>query len=206
MEKTDMIAGIDLSGPSNHKDTALALLDNGEIELISNLSDSEILEIIRDRGVTALGIDAPLSYSETGGNRPSDTELRRLLNGGGYKGIGVMAPTFNRMIYLTARGIRLSRLLQNHSSVSPIFEVHPGAFFALDRYNYSDILSVKKSPAAVHALQGEIESRGFTFKTACETDHEIMAVGVALAVTRALGNGEHWRAPAEYVDSFPFIA
>lgn len=201
-----MIAGIDLSGPSNHKDTSCALIDGEKIEIFSDLSDSDLFTLLQEKKVTHIGLDAPLSYSETGGYRKSDRELRELLNSHGFKTIGVMAPTFNRMIYLTARGIRLTRLFQNLNACEEIFEAHPGAFFVLDNYSYELVMTVKDSNNSIEAIAKEVTRRGFILKTIPQSDHEIMAVGTALAVKARLENKHHWELKESSIDSYSFIA
>ena len=154
-----MIIGIDLSGPANHSHTALAILDQKHIKIHSNLSDMDIYKIVKQQGAQDIKIciDAPLSYSETGGLRPSDRALSTLLKERGFSHIGVMAPTFNRMIYLTARGIRLSRLLDSFDNTQ-IIESHPGAFLALSGYNYKQLREVKTSKSSLNALTDTIKS------------------------------------------------
>lgn len=201
-----MIAGIDLSGPSNHKDTACALIEGNEIEIYSNLSDSNLFSLLEEKKVTHIGLDAPLSYSETGGYRESDRELRELLNNRGFKTIGVMAPTFNRMIYLTARGIRLTRLFQNLAECKEIFEAHPGAFYVLDGYSYELVTTVKSSLESIEKITEEVVRRGFSLKMKPQSDHDIMSVGTALAVKAKLENKHHWELKDSSIDSYYFIA
>ncbi|MDF2607285.1 MAG: hypothetical protein K0S34_1480 [Bacillales bacterium] len=126
-----IIIGIDLSGPSNHKDTALAVFEKKDkaLEFVkwkNNLSDHDILKEILEQSQkdeVVIGIDAPL------GDRASDRELRKFIVSLGMKSGSIMPPTFNRMVYLTLRGIKLSREIGNLNTVHPIsiVEVHPGA-------------------------------------------------------------------------------
>lgn len=78
--------GLDLSGPSNIKETALvALKASKQGFLVSYKSllgadDKDILYSIRRfklEGDIGVGIDAPLSYNIGGGDRPSDSDLRK---------------------------------------------------------------------------------------------------------------------------------
>ncbi|KPB06701.1 DUF429 domain-containing protein [Bacillus sp. CHD6a] len=129
--------GLDLAGPSNHKDTVLTFFKQNENHLlfqkmISNISDKEILnEIIDLSGLDELviGIDAPLSYQDGGGDRVSDKQLRKFIISLGMKPGSIMPPTYSRMVYLTLRGIKLTREIEKLHTTFPvsIVEVHPGA-------------------------------------------------------------------------------
>lgn len=131
------VIGIDLSGPSNHKDTVMAVfeLQDGELKffkLKTNIGDLEILEEVQTQSQideVVIGMDAPLSYEDGGGDRLGDKLLRQYIISLGMKSGSIMPPTFNRMVYLTLRGIKLSREIGNISSDYPIsiVEVHPGA-------------------------------------------------------------------------------
>jgi uncharacterized protein len=131
------VIGIDLSGPSNHKDTVMAVfeLQDGELKFLNlrrNIGDLEILEEIHVQSQldeVVIGIDAPLSYEDGGGDRIGDKQLRQFIVTLGMKSGSIMPPTFNRMVYLTLRGIKLTREIENLWSQNPIsiVEVHPGA-------------------------------------------------------------------------------
>lgn len=77
------VIGIDLSGPSNHKGTVLTVFEKKEnnlkfIKLKSNIGDHGILKEISEQGQldkVVIGIDAPLSYEDGGGDRQGDREL-----------------------------------------------------------------------------------------------------------------------------------
>jgi predicted nuclease with RNAse H fold len=68
------VLGIDLSGPSNHKDTVLTVfeLQNGQLnfmKLMRNIGDLDILKEIEAQSQideVVIGIDAPLSYQDGG--------------------------------------------------------------------------------------------------------------------------------------------
>jgi uncharacterized protein len=132
-----IVIGIDLSGPSNHKDTVLTVFEKqaGQlkfIKLLNNVSDLGILnEIYLQAQVSevVIGIDAPLSYQDGGGDRESDRLLRKFIISLGMRSGSVMTPTMTRMVYLTLRGIRLSREIESLHTNYPIsiVEVHPGA-------------------------------------------------------------------------------
>ncbi|MGI8313542.1 DUF429 domain-containing protein [Halobacillus mangrovi] len=129
------IIGIDLSGPSNYKDTVIAILKENKLQLnLEHLqegaSDEEIFSIIKkeiDNGPIYIGIDAPLSYQDGGGDRPHDRSLRAYAKSLGMKPGSIMPPTLTRMVYLTMRGVHLAHMLRSHfgDQVS-IVEVHPG--------------------------------------------------------------------------------
>ncbi len=132
-----IVVGLDLAGPSNHKDTVLTVFQKNKNQLafqkmIPNISDEEILNEIIDLSrldELVIGIDAPLSYQDGGGDRTSDKELRKYIVSLGMKSGSIMPPTFNRMIYLTLRGIKLTREIGALHTTFPvsIVEVHPGA-------------------------------------------------------------------------------
>jgi uncharacterized protein len=131
------VIGIDLSGPSNHKDTVMTVFELQDAELTfvnlrRNIGDFEILEEIHAQSQldeVVIGIDAPLSYEDGGGDRIGDKQLRQFIVSLGMKSGSIMPPTFNRMVYLTLRGIKLTREIENLWSQNPIsiVEVHPGA-------------------------------------------------------------------------------
>lgn len=200
-----MIGGIDLAGPTNHKDTSMAFINDNVVSIKSGLSDSDIYELISINKVEHIGIDAPLSYSESGGYRRSDSELRKMLNRNGFSGIGVMAPTYSRMIYLTSRGIRLTRLLSFLDNTPRIYEVHPGAFYVLDNYPYQLVKSIKKSNASLIEICRNIENRGYQFERMPDSDHELMAVGVALAVEGKLKGKAHWEYSSDTTDGYSLL-
>lgn len=154
------VIGIDLSGPSNHKDTVLTVFEQeaGQLKFIKLLSDVGDLEIINEMtkqsqiDEAVVGIDAPLSYQDGGGDRPGDKQLRQFIVSLGMKSGSIMSPTFNRMVYLTLRGIRLTREIENLKTIHPIsiVEVHPGAVIGsrLSRDELEYVLSYKQDLAA----------------------------------------------------------
>jgi predicted RNase H-like nuclease len=85
------IVGVDLSGPRNFADTCLVSFEarGEEIHLKDvreDADDDQILEAISGLGQReqiVIGIDAPLSYNSKGGDRPSDSELRRFVRAQG---------------------------------------------------------------------------------------------------------------------------
>ncbi|WP_078427831.1 DUF429 domain-containing protein [Alkalihalobacterium alkalinitrilicum] len=143
-----IVIGIDLSGPSNHKDTVLTVFKRQKdqlkfIKLISNLSDESLLQEILEQSEldeVVIGIDAPLSYEDGGGDRKGDKLLRQFIVSLGMKSGSIMPPTLNRMVYLTLRGIKLTREIESLHTRYPIsiIEVHPGAVIG-SRFSRSDI-------------------------------------------------------------------
>jgi predicted nuclease with RNAse H fold len=185
------IVGIDLSGPRNFADTCLVSFEeHGEeihlIEVHEGADDNQIFQAISSLGQTkriAIGIDAPLSYNPIGGDRPSDSELRRFVHAHGGR-VGIMPPTLIRMVYLTLRGLHLTRLFE---SLKPqydlgIVEVHPGACMML---RGADAVAVRKFKtetfARVHLLDwlGEKGLKGVT-RAETITDHYVAACAAAL--------------------------
>src|SRR5512138_119706 len=149
------IVGIDLSGPRNFADTCLVSFEERaeEIQLVEvreGADDNQILEVISQLGPKepiVIGIDAPLSYNPRGGERPSDTELRHFVHAqGGH--VGVMSPTMIRMVYLTLRGLQLTRLLERFKPQYDlrIVEVHPGACMLLRGADPGDVRTFKAEP------------------------------------------------------------
>jgi uncharacterized protein len=131
------VIGIDLSGPANHKDTVLTVfhVNNGFLEykgMINGASDDMIISRIRVEALTdevVIGIDAPLSYQDGGGDRPQDKSIRQFIKDIGMSGSSIMPPTLTKMVYLTLRGIGLTRRILNITASHKIriVEVHPGA-------------------------------------------------------------------------------
>jgi predicted nuclease with RNAse H fold len=131
------IIGIDLSGPANHKDTAMAIfqyMDDRIVfeNMVLNASDEKIIAAIEGAASlddVAIGIDAPLSYQDGGGDRPQDKSLRQFIKGHGLIGGSVMPPTLTKMVYLTLRGMGVTRRIMELKIPNniKIVEVHPGA-------------------------------------------------------------------------------
>jgi uncharacterized protein len=185
------IVGIDLSGPRNFADTCLVSFEErgAEIHLTDireGADDDQILEAISGLGQSEriiIGIDAPLSYNPKGRDRPSDSELRRIVHAqGGH--VGIMPPTLIRMVYLTLRGLHVTRLLE---SLKPpydleIVEVHPGACMILHGAQGDDISKFKTDPSARGRLLDWLETKGLKGIRRAETisDHYVAACAAAL--------------------------
>ena len=202
------IVGIDLSGPRNFADTCLVSFEErGKgihfSEVREGADDDQILEALIRLGQherIVIGIDAPLSYNPKGGDRRSDSELRRFVHArGGY--VGIMPPTLIRMVYLTLRGLHLTRLLE---SLKPqydlgIVEVHPGACMMLRKADAGDIRKFKSESAARGRLLAWLQTKGLKGVSIPETitDHYVAACAAALGAWQwALGKAV-WCFPAD---------
>jgi len=202
------IIGIDLSGPRNFADTCLVSFDQHEegirlIDVRKGADDDQILEAISSLRQTeriAIGIDAPLSYNPKGGDRPSDSELRRLVHAQGGR-VGIMPPTMIRMVYLTLRGLQLTRMLE---SLKPgydlrIVEVHPGACMILRGADAADVRRFKTEPLARGRLLDWLEAKGLKGirRTDSVTDHYVAACAAALATWQRRLGKSIWCFPAD---------
>lgn len=168
--KPYVIVGIDLSGPANAADTALVWFAQrqGRLDYLGSAigaSDADIVRIVTNLEHPVVGLDAPLSYNDGGGDRPGDADLRRVIVATGMRSGSVMTPTLTRMAYLTLRGMAVARALEAESvSRRSLVEVHPGAAFALRGAPLEAVLDYKRvassrnrllrwlSPAGVHGV------------------------------------------------------
>lgn len=194
------VIGIDLSGPSNHKNTVLSLFEKQGrhlkfLKLKSGESDLEILEEIQAQSKidkVVVGIDAPLSYEDGGGDRQGDKQLRQFIIKLGMKSGSIMSPTFNRMAYLTLRGIKLTREIENMKTSNPIFivEVHPGAVIGsrLPHEDMKYVLNYKQDIAARNFIRNWLGKQQLIGLPAFieEESHTIDACAAALGAW-------HWK-------------
>jgi predicted nuclease with RNAse H fold len=202
------VVGIDLSGPRNFADTCLVSFEERgeEIHLIDvreGAADDQILEAISSLGQTepiTIGVDAPLSYNPVGGDRPSDSELRRFVQAQGGR-VGIMPPTMIRMVYLTLRGLHLTRLLE---SLEPqydlgIVEVHPGACMILRGADPDDIRKFKTESSARGRLLDWLETKRLKGISRADivTDHYVAACAAALGAWQWGLGKPIWCFPAE---------
>ena len=202
--KSEYIIGIDLSGPSNTKDTALVCFElsfKGTLTYRGNLNgagDQEILDYIAElpsKSRKIIGIDAPLSYNPGGGDRPGDKSLRKEIVTLGMKSGSVMTPTMTRMVYLTLRGISLVRtILTQYEDTCKIVEVHPGATLALQGAPIKDVLTFKKDGAACKSLLRWMKQQGLDgINGEAEiTDHYVAGCASALAAWKWHKGNSKW--------------
>ena len=95
------VIGIDLSGPCNAADTAVAAFRaNGRRlvlqERLVGADDAAIAALIaraRPDADLVVGLDAPLSYNDGGGDRPADRLLRARAVAAGLLPGSIMPPT-----------------------------------------------------------------------------------------------------------------
>ena len=210
-------AGIDLSGPSSPRKTCVVVLHcRGKradyVQSLPVAGDSEILDLItglaRDAPVV-IGLDAPLSYQPGGGLRQRDRLLRELIVARGMRHGAVMPPTFNRMAYLTLRGLGVARLL---SALDPVrvqtIEVHPGASFCLRGAPLASVLAFKKKKQPEHreTLLGWLSSQGIRALPSSEaSSHFVAATGAAFAAWEwSRGKSVWFAAPEPPFHPFPF--
>lgn len=210
------VIGIDLSGPSNVADTAVVAFrvkKGGELQCAEKLisaGDEAIMNCVREMaacGEVVIGLDAPLSYNPGGGLRPSDRALRQKVKGMLHPG-SIMAPTMNRMVYLTLRGIAVARMLNRIAGVR-IAEVHPGAVLALGGAPISAVKSFKRDPDSRLTLLHWLEVEGMI--GICESvdpsDHFIAACAAALGAHKWLNGNVAWQHTATLpLHPYDFVA
>jgi predicted nuclease with RNAse H fold len=201
------VLGIDLSGPRNSADTFLVHFEERGNHLhlqqvYAGADDQKIYETVESLKIgetITIGIDAPLSYNISGGDRPSDKDLRRFIKERGGQA-GIMPPTMMRMVYLTLRGIALTRLLE---SLKPqyefqIVEVHPGASMFLHGAAAQDVKTFKHDFAARSRLLDWLESNGVEGVSHEETvaDHYVAACAAAFGAWKWKLGISIWKFPA----------
>jgi predicted nuclease with RNAse H fold len=170
----------------------------GNVLVLQNLtinnSDRKIIETIGALSSCGeeviVGLDAPLSYQDGGGDRPSDKEIRNAIRAAGFYHGSIMPPTFHRMVYLTLRGIGLSRSLQKLNA--SIVEVHPGAALGLRLKEEDRNLALtykKNNESRLHLIPyfDQWGVKGITAE-AIDTSHGLDACAAALAAW-------HWGDP-----------
>jgi uncharacterized protein len=204
------IIGIDLSGPSNHADTAMVWAEEAKGQQLAfggslvNASDRALLDRIAALGQQAecvIGIDAPLSYNDGGGFRPADAELQQRIKAIGMKASSIMPPTLTNMSYLTLRGIGLSRaisLLQSPHSLRQ-FETHPGAVFGLHGAPLSAVLDYKKNVDSRTELLTWLTGQSLNglAKDLADSSHSVAACGAMYAAWKWANRASLWCYPAQ---------
>ncbi len=202
------IIGIDLSGPRNFADTCLVSFEeHGEeihlADVHEGADDHQILAAITSlspKERIIIGMDAPLSYNLNGGDRPSDSALRRFVHEQGGR-VGIMPPTMIRMVYLTLRGVTLTRLIESLQPQynSEIAEVHPGACMLLRGADASHVRKFKSDVDARVALLKWLETKDLKGITRRESvsDHYVAACAAALGAWQWSLGKSVWRFPAD---------
>ncbi len=206
--------GIDLSGPSNARGSCAVVLRGGKnsarfVEQLPVASDVEILDLVTRLACQApvvVGLDAPLSYQPGGGLRLRDRSLRERIVVGGMRHGSVMPPTFNRMAYLTLRGLGVARLLGTLEPLEPldpvqvrVIEVHPGATFCLRGAPLAAVLDFKKKRSVNRPVLLEWLATQGIAKLPCSepSDHFVAAAGAALAAWEWSRGRSVWLAAPE---------
>lgn len=207
MKDADHVLGIDLSGPSNVKDTVCLAFQviGGRLQLVQPIQgakDEELYQLTVDllsQGPVVVGLDAPLSYNPGGGDRPGDTSLRERIIAAGLHPGSVMTPTMTRMAYLTLRGMAVARNLRSIPDPKPeIVEVHPGATMALRGAPIADVRTYKVDPGARQRLLGWLNSQGLECGNILKdpVDHHIAACAATLAAWKWHQRDTVWVEPA----------
>lgn len=190
------IVGVDLSGPANPENTAVAVFrgDGEHLEyqrLLPSATDAVLFEEIRRRLAVedvCVGLDAPLSYGSKGGQRKSDAALRSRAVEAGLPPGSVMAPTAPRMAYLTLRGFAVARGLQLLGGRGQLrmVETHPGAALALGGAPVDAVRGFRDSEEDRDRLVHWLREQGLR-GLECEfirTDHSLAACAAAWATWR----------------------
>jgi predicted nuclease with RNAse H fold len=186
------IFGIDLSGPSNTKESTLVSFEarNNSLQMttaIEGVTDLAIYDAIAENSANVkliVGIDAPLSYNPGGGDRKSDKDLRKHIIAKGMHSGSVMPPTLNRMAYLTLRGISISRFLESQPNKKiSIVEVHPSGSMALRGAPVKSIRKMKNSTKAKQTLLQWLKNQGLNGidLSGSVSDHYVAACAAVLA-------------------------
>jgi predicted nuclease with RNAse H fold len=202
------IFGIDLSGPSSTKTTAVTHFEACDDRLVFIESvegtDDAILEVVSRSarvGDVVVGLDAPLSYQPGGGQRSRDAELRKLLVGKGLEPGSVMTPTFQRMAWLTLRGVCVARLLSTISSPFKvrIVEIHPSGGLALRGAPVKAVREFSRSGEDGQSLLLWLRSQGLEGLelSVAQTSHFVAACAGALSAWRWQQGRSEWLARAE---------
>lgn len=203
------VVGIDLSGPSNTKETALLWghAQGAAFHYTGHMigaGDAEISGVVRQQAVLGpicVGLDAPLSYQPGGGMRAGDSALQKELIAAGMASGSVMAPTMTRMCYLTLRGISVARMLTASAAEHSvdIVEVHPGGAMALGGAPVGQVRTMKEDPTARSNLRSWLGDQNMTQlpRDVMLNDHLLAAAAAALATWRWKDGRSSWMHAAE---------
>jgi len=204
------IIGVDLSGPASPESTAISLFRSvgAKLKFIrfgrEGTDEAIRKEVSRaaENGPVVVGLDAPLSYEPGGGQRKRDADLRRLLISRGLKSGSVMAPTFNRMAWLTLRGMGVARLLGQSIGRGEvqIVEVHPGGALVLAGAPAEMVRSYGSESSAAYDLLrwlSLLPAIADLPVTSGPSSHSVASVGAALAAWGWRRGTCNWKAEAE---------
>ncbi|REJ10440.1 DUF429 domain-containing protein [Halobacillus trueperi] len=192
--------GIDLSGPSNTKDTVLVHFQKQKGKLSYKKHETPMndhalityIESLANKDSVTIGVDAPLSYEDGGGDRESDRSLRAFVTKLGMKGASIMPPTMMRMVYLSLRGIRFTREIERLSTKYEvhIVEVHPGAALGARMETIDDVLHYKQDLTIRKRIRRWFETHQLLDipEVMAQESHTIDACAAALAAW-------HWQDP-----------
>jgi predicted nuclease with RNAse H fold len=182
-KRTSIVAGIDLAG-SPLRNTGVCALRNMTLTSIDTLhTDQEIVDFIERIRPDLIAIDAPLSLppgrkslEERNAEhfRPSDRELMK-------RGIRFFPITLGPMRLLTARGIRLKKILTRRGY--PVIEIYPGAA--------QDIFAIPRKQHGLAKLQRGLERLGLRgFKKDVNGDELDAATGALVGRLYLKGKAE----------------
>lgn len=202
------VVGVDLSGPSNFRETAAAWFQeaSGKLEYMNSVvgADDRLLFELASRlasgSQVVVGLDAPLSYNTGGGDRDRDRLLRQRVIEAGLPSGTVMAPTMTRMAYLTLRGLGVARLLETIRPRAPrIVEVHPFASLALRGAPAKLLRRVKKDASSRLRVLEYLQDHGLqdVHNVGMTSDHLVAACAGALSAWDWVRGRSVWVAPAE---------
>ncbi|WP_340399427.1 DUF429 domain-containing protein [Paenibacillus sp. FSL H8-0079] len=195
-----MYIGIDLSSGNNIANTSVTVLEltnNNMLKLVSitsGLNDADILDVIdKYKENCVIGIDSPLSTNGDNKCRESDKKLKDSLaeinkfiqnKQEKFKLSSVIPPMSRHMVYLTVRGITLSRSISIGYPEAKIVEVHPRAalflhFYhsiAVDIQNYKEVNNKHAKLNVINCLSQTISG---IEATGNYTDHDIDSIVAA---------------------------
>jgi predicted nuclease with RNAse H fold len=150
------ILGIDLAG-SKRRRTGICILDEKlRAKCLSLFKDKEILDLIEKEKPNLIAIDAPLSLPK--GRKSLKRPPTKKSGGGHFRecdrelwkfGIKFFPITLGPMRKLTARGIKLRKILERKYKV---IEVYPGAT--------QDILKISRKQKGLKKLKKGLEKLG----------------------------------------------
>lgn len=200
----EIVIGVDLSGPGSEQDTAVvsAKATGDRLEFLREHpgTDFEILALVRSLARSSplvVGIDAPLSYQPGGGQRARDADLRRHIVAAGLHPGSVMAPTFQRMAWLTLRGIGLAQVLRQEGCA--VVEVHPGGCLALRGAPIPDVRGFTDDVGCRPRLLQWLATAGLLSLNIAHncSSHSVAACAAALAAHGWRRGSAGWLARAE---------